>query len=309
MRRLLIVPILALIALAIWLWGAGGADQVSMWAAEGQRNVQNAMAGLLRRLRGGDRAALGSLLGLCFAYGFFHAAGPGHGKLLIGGYGMGQRVALRRLAMLAVLSSLAQAATAVVLVYAGVFALNWTREQMVGAAENIMEPMSYGMIALVGVWLLIRGARKLWRVGVGAAQPVISPGHDHHTHEHDADGLCACGHKHAPSLQEVTQMRSWRDGVVLVAAVAMRPCTGALFLLILTWRMGIDLAGIAGAFVMGLGTASVTVAVAIASVFLREGALAQMASGTGAARLLSVVELLAGAVVALVAFQLMMRAI
>lgn len=313
MRRwILSLFLIAFAALALWLWGFGGAAKLSAWAAEGQRDVQNAMARLLRALKGGQPGALAGLMGLCFAYGFFHAAGPGHGKLLIGGYGTARQVPVLRLSALAVLSSLGQAAMAVALVYAGVFLLGLTRESMTGLAENWMEPASYVAIALVGLWLALRGVRKL-RAQRAHQHHDHDHSHEHshdhhdhdHHHEHDADGTCSCGHKHGPSLEEAAEVHSVRDALVLIGAIAIRPCTGALFLLILTWRLGLDWAGIAGAFVMGLGTASVTVMVAIAAVYFRTSVMAQVAGGSGAARLSALVELAAGVLIACVALSLL----
>ena len=312
----------ALAALAAILWLATGdtLDRVAIWAAEGQRSFQNAMAGGLRAIRAGEPGAVATLLGLCFAYGFFHAIGPGHGKILIGGYGMGRRVPVGRLAGLAVASSLAQAATAVALVYAGVLIFDWSRERLTGIADRALEPLSYAAIAGIGVYLLIRGGRRLWRALRLPARGDPLQGHEHgaphsHDHGHDHDHVhgaeCpSCGHAHGPAPEEAAEVRSLRDAILLIGGVAIRPCTGALFVLILTWRMDIAAAGIAGAFAMGLGVASVTVAVAIASVTLREGALAPLARGGPALRLaLPGLEVAAGALVALVAGQLFLRAL
>ncbi|SEN21301.1 ABC-type nickel/cobalt efflux system, permease component RcnA [Roseovarius tolerans] len=293
-RPVLSLAALGLLALVIWLWGFGGAGAVSAWANAGQAETQQAMARLLRSLRAGDPGALTGLMALCFAYGFFHAAGPGHGKLLIGGYGMAARVSALRLSGLALASSLAQAGSAVVLVYAGVFVFDLTRQRMTGLAEDIMAPASYGAIAAVGAWLALRGLRRL-----RAARVV----------HHDHDGTCAsCGHTHGPTADEAASVTGWRDALALIAAVAIRPCTGALFLLILTWRMGLEMAGILGTFAMGLGTASVTLAVALASVTLREGALARLTAGQdgGLARALPLLELAAGVVIAALSLQLML---
>ncbi|KNX42078.1 High-affinity nickel-transport protein [Roseovarius tolerans] len=293
-RPVLSLAALGLLALVIWLWGFGGAGAVSAWANAGQAETQQAMARLLRSLRAGDPGALTGLMALCFAYGFFHAAGPGHGKLLIGGYGMAARVSALRLSGLALASSLAQAASAVVLVYAGVFVFDLTRQRMTGLAEDIMAPASYAAIAAVGAWLALRGLRRL-----RAARVV----------RHDHDGTCSsCGHTHGPTADEAASVTGWRDALALIAAVAIRPCTGALFLLILTWRMGLEMAGILGTFAMGLGTASVTLAVALASVTLREGALARFAAGQGGAlaRALPLLELAAGVVIAALSLQLML---
>lgn len=283
-------------ALVLWLWALGGADQIMRLATDTQRDVQNAMAAALRGLRAGEAGALATLWGLCFAYGFVHAAGPGHGKLVIGGYGTGSRVTARRLAGLALAASLAQAVAAILLVYVAALLLGWGRGQMTGLADEVLAPLSYGLIGAVGLWLVARGLRHLWWAG-----------HEHPRDGHDA--VCAhCGHAHGPTAAQAAAVHNWRDALIVIGAIAVRPCTGALFLLILTWRFGIDYAGIIGAFVMALGTASITVLVAVTSVGVRESTLRLVNHGA-LARAGAWIEICAGGVVAILAAQLVLRTI
>lgn len=278
--------LLAAVATLLWLFGFGGMGDISRLANAQQREAQNALAQGLRAVRAGEAGAWATLLGLCAAYGFFHAAGPGHGKLVIGGYGAAARVTAWRLSALAVVSSLAQALAAILLVAAGAFALGWSRTQMTDAAEKVLAPASFIAIALVGVWLVLRGARR----ATSAA-----------THPVDEHGLChRCGHAHGPSVDLAASVASMRDAIAIVASIAIRPCTGAVFLLILCFALGIPWAGIIGAFVMGLGTASVTVLVALAAVGTRRSALAGF-SGAGAVRAMALIEVVAGGLIALVA--------
>ncbi|KUJ78644.1 nickel/cobalt transporter [Ruegeria profundi] len=301
MSKYLIVPVAIAIAVLLWFWGSGGFDSLAAWAAGEQREFQNQIARALRAARAEQPAAIATLLMVCFAYGFFHAIGPGHGKVLIGGYGLGRNVAFLRLSAISVLSSLGQAVTAIVLVYAGVLIFQMSRESLVGATEQVMAPISYGAIAAIGLWLVLRSIRSFAR----RSHSATTPQHSHHDH-----GTCSsCGHRHGPTAQEVAQVGSLRESVLLIAGIAARPCTGALFVLILTWQMGIAMAGIAGAFAMALGTATVTTLVGWTSFGLRGGLIASASATRFASVLAPTIELVAGLIIAVIAFGLLMRAI
>jgi len=290
MRRLMPwAAALLVLALAAFVW-LDGPRILAAEAAAAQREAQNAMAGALRALKAGEPAALATLIALAFGYGVAHAAGPGHGKLVVGAYGIAGRVRPARLAGVALAASLAQATVAVVLVYAGVLVFDLTRAQLGAMADRWMMQASALAIGAIGLWLALRGLRRLWQARSRA-------GHDD-GHVHGP----GCGHAHGPDPAAVARAASPRELAAVIAAVAIRPCTGALFLLVLTWRMGIDAAGIAGAYAMGLGTAVVTVAAALAAATLREGALVALDRGEGAlARLLPLAELAAGLAVAALA--------
>lgn len=285
------------------------------WATQQQRAFQNALAGGLRAMRAGDGGAWAGFLGLCFGYGFVHAVGPGHGKFLVGAYGFARPVSAAWLASISVAASLGQAVTAIALVFGGAALLGMTRARLTGIADGVLAQVSTLAIGAIGLWLVFRGARRLWRITqkapTAAAQHDHNPGHhhphEHHDHDHDHNhghhhhhdtGICPdCGHRHAPSASEIAAAQSPREVAALIASVAIRPCSGAILLLILCWQLGMPLAGLAGAFTMASGTAALTVLVALTAAGARQGTIAAL-TGSPALRIAAgAMELAAGALI------------
>ncbi|EDQ06160.1 hypothetical protein DSM14862_03150 [Sulfitobacter indolifex] len=293
MRRIIALAALATLLAMAALWWTGGFNALAHWAAGQQRGFQNSIASGLRATRGGDVAAFWTVLLASFAYGVVHAAGPGHGKIVIGGYGLAREVPMLRLSLIALAASLGQAVTAAAVVYAGIMLLGLGREALVGVTEDIMAPASYGAIALIGLWLIWRGLRH-------ARQETAPSG----------EAICNhCGHAHGPSVAQVQQAGNLRDALLLIGGIAMRPCTGALFVLVITWHMGIGGVGVLGAFAMAFGTGLVTIATGLAATGLRAGLLGGLAGSPRLAQAAAVAELTAGLVVVTLASGLLMRAL
>ncbi len=275
--------LIAALALAVALggaalfWGVGGFEAAAAWASAAQRDAQNAIAAAAQALRRGDGGALGWLMAACAGYGFAHAVGPGHGKVLIGGAALVSRAGLGRLAALSFAASLAQSATAIALVYGGLALLALPATQALRLAESALAPASGLAIALIGAVMAARGVRGLRAARGGAA--------------------CGCGHAHGPTPQQAERARGWRDAAAIVAGVAIRPCTGAIFLLLIAWRLDIAVAGVLGVLAMGLGAGAFTTLVAAWGRAARGAAL--VAGSAAAARSFALLQLAGGGAVVL----------
>lgn len=296
MRKALTLLALLITGALLALWFSGGMSQITVWAMEAQRGFQTQMAQGLRALHSGQPGALAAFWSLCFAYGFVHAVGPGHGKFLIGAYGAGVEVPLGRMVGVGLAASMAQGLSAIALVYAGVLLFNASREALQLTGDIWLERASLIAIALIGLWLMSRALRRL--IAQSFSPATLAPA--------GTGGNCAdCGHRHGPAPHEVQELSGWRDTLLLVGAIAIRPCTGALFVLILTWRMGLIWQGMIGVMVMALGTAAVTMAVAATAVMVREGAVARLAQLDRARMVMPVIEGLAGLVIMLLALNML----
>jgi nickel/cobalt exporter len=225
-------------------------------------------------------AALPGLIGLAFAYGVFHAAGPGHGKAVISGYIVADDRSLKRGLALSFAAALLQALVAIGLVGTLTLALNATAKTM-ASTTFVIEQGSFALVAAVGLWVLWRKAGDLVALGGGA------------------QGAAACAHVHMPGPAEISRLRSLREMAGVVLAAGLRPCAGALIILVFANAQGLFWAGIAATFAMALGTALTTGALAALAVFFKFAALRLAGGGslTGA-RVIAGLEVLAAAFVA-----------
>jgi len=230
---------------------------IPQWVVEKQRVFQNHMAEAVIRMRSGDMLAISTLLISTATYGFVHALGPGHGKYLIGGVGIGTQIKHLHLISIAVISSITQAIWAIVLVYSAFFFLGVAANKIETFSESLLLPLSYGAITLVGCFLVFRGVRNVFHLNFGTTPPT------------------KCKHSHGPDLDQLSNAFSWRERLILITSVAIRPCTGAIFLLIITWSLQLQWVGVAAVISMGLGTAALTSIVAISSISARKLVLLQ----------------------------------
>ncbi|WKA32159.1 nickel/cobalt transporter [Bradyrhizobium roseum] len=247
------------------------------WILAKQSEFYREMSSTIRAAKS-DGSAVWSLLGISFAYGVFHAAGPGHGKAVISSYLVANEETARRGIVLSFVSALLQAVVAVAIVAVFAWLLSSTAKTMC-SAEKAIEIASYGLIAAVG-------ARLVWTKGGGfiralQAKPAPAAAHHHHDHDHghdhghpDHDGHHDdhhvhdehCGHSHGPTPDQLAGPGGWRRGLGTIFAVGMRPCSGAILVLVFSLAQGLFWAGIAATFVMGLGTAIMVATIAVVAV-------------------------------------------
>ncbi|MEM6578025.1 MAG: hypothetical protein AAF678_05995 [Pseudomonadota bacterium] len=283
--------ILMVLAAALLVYAAVDFRGIGAWAVEHQRAFQNQMAAAVRALRAGDPGAYTALMAGAAAYGFVHALGPGHGKYLIGGVGLGTSVPALRLVSVALVSSLAQALWAILIVYGGFALFELSAQRMTYWAESVLAPLSYLAIATVGLILVWRGIWSLPRRGTSGR----ALGHGHH-HMSGSDDNCGC-HTHGPSPEDVARLGSLREALVLICSIAIRPCTGAIFLLIIAWQMEIQMAGAVAVIVMGLGTAALTSLVALSTVGARGAAFASAGTSGALTVAIPALQILSGGLI------------
>ena len=296
------------------------------WLLAKQSELYLEMSSTIRAAKS-DGSAVWALLAISFAYGIFHAAGPGHGKMVISSYLVANQETARRGIALSFVSAMLQALVAVLIVAIGAWLLNITAKTMCGA-EKVIAIASYALIAVFGARLVwTKGASFIRALQFRPASPALAlasasashghgghdhaghghaghhhadHGHVHHHHDHSHSHAHAhgnhghdhapahdhdhvhdehCGHSHGPLPSELAGPGGWRRGIGAIFAVGLRPCSGAILVLVFALAQGLFWAGIAATFVMGLGTAITVASIAVLAVSAR--GVARRLSGAG----------------------------
>ncbi len=272
------------------------------WILHKQAEFYRMLSGLIRAAKADGRAAY-TLLGVSFLYGIFHAAGPGHGKAVISSYMVANNETWRRGVALSFASAMLQAFTAVAIVGVAAAMLGATAKAM-GNTVRVIEIVSYALIVLIGLrllWVKGRAFLQLLRGGTHVHHAHDQDHHHAHGHGHDRvhghvhhghahghhheqdDEASAWGHSHAPEPQELTGKHWLRRGLAAIVAVGLRPCSGAIIVLVFALAQGVFWIGVAATFLMGIGTAGTVAAIAALAVGARNlaGRLAKAKPGKG----------------------------
>jgi nickel/cobalt exporter len=271
------------------------------WILAEQARFYLTLSHLIRASKA-DGSAAWTLLGVSFIYGVFHAAGPGHGKAVISSYLVANDETWRRGVILSFASAVLQSLSAIVIVAVAAVLLNATAKAM-NATVRVVEMVGYVLIVLVGLRLLWVKGRALLRLLSAAKPERHAQGHhdyhhhdhdhghdhghahgDHHGHAHDYDDdASAWGHAHAPEPSELTGTHWFRRAISAVIAVGLRPCSGAIIVLVFALAQGLFWIGVASTVVMGLGTAITVGTIATIAVSARSfaGRIAKAKPGRG----------------------------
>jgi len=237
---------LAATAFALWQYW----PQILLQSVSWQKELHQQMTQLLQQVKTAPEQAGGMLVLFSLAYGVLHALGPGHGKVVITTFLATHPARLKTTLRLTLLASLLQGSVAIVLVTLMLVVLQTSSRQL-HLSSYWLEKGSYLLVIGLGVWIGVRALKALRR----QLRP-RSPMKIHALradHQHDAH--CGCGHAHLPDAQQVAGAVSLKTQLLLVASMGLRPCSGAIMMLLFSRVIGVYLWGVLSAAVMALGTA------------------------------------------------------
>jgi nickel/cobalt exporter len=282
------------------------------WIFAEQAAFYRSLSGFIRASKD-DGAAMWSLFGISFLYGVFHAVGPGHGKAVISSYLVANEETWRRGVVLSFVSAAIQSVAAIIVVAIAAVLLGATAKA-IGLTVHVVEIISYVLVILIGLRLLfvkgrsfliafgersrtsvIDDAFAVSAAGVGAISFRSGSQASHCAHcntDHASSFHCdddhelhasAWSHAHGPEPAELAGEGGWRRGLSAVIAVGLRPCSGAIIVLIFALAQDLFWTGVGATLLMGLGTAITVAGIATVAVSARQvaGRIAKSRSGTG----------------------------
>lgn len=250
MKKLMVLAAVALMAIALYLsW-----DALIVSVVQWQKHLHGLLAEHLKAVSGNAAKYGSALVALSFAYGIFHAIGPGHGKAVIVTYLGTNKETLRKGVLISFAGALMQSLVAVLLV-SGLARLLKFKFSDVHHYGNEMAQVSYVLVAVLGLLLMLTALRRLQLARKTehrhAHQHDTQPHTHHGHHEYDAHDGAACGCSHAHVPEKNTSI--WQT-LTVVFSMGFRPCSGAIVVLIYAHLVGVYYYGVLATMMMGIGT-------------------------------------------------------
>ncbi|WP_105456766.1 nickel/cobalt transporter [Escherichia coli] len=227
-----------------WLWRAW--PQVLLQRVIWQRTLNAELSMLLQSVENSPSTTGLSLLGFSFVYGILHALGPGHGKIVITTWLATHPSKLKSGIGLSLTASLLQGIVAITLVTVVLSLLRLPAGQL-HLSRFWMEKGSYLLVGALGLLLCLRALKKLRILLQRPRLTDFRPYHIHHAN-------CGCGNKHLPAPEQLQRGEGWRAKSMIVLLMGMRPCSGAIMLLLFSKVIGVFSWGVAAVMAMAAGT-------------------------------------------------------
>jgi len=250
--------LLGIVAVQLWQYW----PQIQLLSVVWQRELHQQLAVLLQQVQANPARSGMTLMLFSLFYGVIHAVGPGHGKMIITTYLATHPSRLKNSLKLTFASAVVQGFTAIILVTVVLSVLQLTSRQL-HQSSFWLEKGSFILVMVLGLLLCWRAIKRVYRTlqqilwspmpVIRRVQPLNTP---HVAHQHDEH--CGCGHQHLPDDRQLQGAVDWRAQLAIVFAMGLRPCSGAIMVLLFSKVIGVYFWGVMSALVMALGT-SITV--------------------------------------------------
>lgn len=254
-------------------------QEFTFWVMQKQQEYHRSLSAKIEALN--EQQTLQNtwlLLLLSFLYGVFHAAGPGHGKSVLTTYLLTQPEKLRQGVQLSFMAAMLQGITAILLVAFLVHGLGWLAKEALASVVYI-EAASFLLVTLLGLLLVLRGIKQLLPVKPSLQfKPLksatsVSSSHAPVSLQLSSTSLASSACSHCGKAHHVTPEQlsggSRLQNLSLVFSIGLRPCSGAVLVLVATNLLGLWWVGVLATLAMALGTALTVAFLAILAVKAR----------------------------------------
>ena len=257
---------------AIWqVW-----PTLIMASMQWQKDINEQIIALLYSAQNELVSSGTSLILLAFIYGVLHSLGPGHGKLIVTTYLATHPTKFKISLILTILSALLQALVAIIVVSVLLMIFNSTMREVNNEANHLVS-ISFYSVVILGLIIIFRNLKTLLKkqssrpspMKITAIKPIFNKIKYNHSKGNATvtgiaqDNSCGCGHVHFVGAEEINKASSLKEYLAIIFSVGLRPCTGAIMVLLFSNMLDLYWLGVISALFMSVGTALTTSIIAV----------------------------------------------